>query len=147
MELPLPQEQIQFDTRLREIEQGQWEGLTWEQVEVEFGEIYGRRDKDIYRTHAPGGESRADVIERVMPFVQEALASCDNSSSPIAFITHGIVIRLIIEHLLGFEHNSRHRFHVWNQIVYRVEVAEGRTTVSYFMNGEGPYNGLRFSNI
>lgn len=147
MSLSLEPDAIHFDNRLREIEQGQWEGLTWQEVGDGFSEIYRRRSKDLYRTRAPGGESRSDVVERVIPVVQEVLSSSDSAGTPVAIVAHGIVIRLIIEHLLGFDHNSRHRFHVWNQIVYRIEIEEGRTTASYFMDGEGPYNGLRFGDM
>ena len=48
----------------------------------------------------PGGESAADVVKRVLPVMDEILASGDRT---VAVVTHGGVIRSMTAHYLGME--------------------------------------------
>lgn len=48
----------------------------------------------------PGGESAADVVKRVLPVMNEILASGDRA---VAVVTHGGVIRSMTAHYLGME--------------------------------------------
>lgn len=63
------------DPRLSEIDQGAWQGLTHEEVKRRDPEILRGWRNEPATTHAPGGESLADVAARVRPFLVDALAS------------------------------------------------------------------------
>ncbi len=82
---------------LREIYFGQWEGLSWEEIE--------RADPDYAREWiarypglpAPGGESFAEFEARVLNEVNRLL----DQRGPIAVVTHGGVLRVVLQHLQG----------------------------------------------
>ena len=139
--------EIEFDERLREIDQGAWEGLTWNEVRTRYPELARRQRRDYLHSRAPGGESRADVLARAVPFVRELLARWESSEGTFAIVSHGLVIRLILEHMLEMDVERQHRFHVWNSLVYRIDVEASGNVVTHYLNGEGPYEGLHTNHL
>jgi alpha-ribazole phosphatase len=83
---------------LREINFGEWEGMSWEEVE--------RRDPDYAKkwvsAHpqlpAPSGESFQAFERRVLNEVDELL----DCSNPIAVVTHAGVLRVVLQSLCGY---------------------------------------------
>jgi broad specificity phosphatase PhoE len=83
---------------LREIDFGQWEGLSWEQIEQMYAE-YARTWIARYpHLPAPAGESFQAFEARVLREVNHLL---DGNRSPIAVVTHGGVLRVVLRHLCG----------------------------------------------
>jgi alpha-ribazole phosphatase len=83
---------------LREIHFGEWEGLSWGQIEQMHPE-YARRWVDDYpHITAPAGETfrnfEARVLEEVNDLIHRNLGS-------IAVVTHGGVLRVVLRHLHG----------------------------------------------
>jgi broad specificity phosphatase PhoE len=64
---------VEVDERLRELDYGQWEGLTYEEVEARDPALRARWDHDPGSTHSPGGESGEDVAARALSFLVELL--------------------------------------------------------------------------
>jgi alpha-ribazole phosphatase len=64
---------IRPDRRLREIDTGLWEGLTFEEVRSRYPLEYGERERDLIGYRFPGGESFRDLRERVIPVFLEIL--------------------------------------------------------------------------
>jgi alpha-ribazole phosphatase len=50
---------------LREIDQGDWTGKTWTEIEVNWPELAARKSSDWLGVAAPGGESWSGFLERV----------------------------------------------------------------------------------
>ena len=55
---------------LREINLGQWEGLTWAELQVEHGALVSKYFAGDPTFQAPGGELLADVVERGRSFIR-----------------------------------------------------------------------------
>jgi alpha-ribazole phosphatase/probable phosphoglycerate mutase len=94
---------IDFHVRrtLREISFGQWEGLTWEQIERQ-NEAYAQRwITDYPRLPAPGGENTSDFERRVLRELKLIFIETENSGRRIAVITHAGVLRTVLCKLLG----------------------------------------------
>ena len=107
---PVQAGQAQLDPRLREIDFGQWEGLTYDEL----------KDNPHYRdwidapqdVTPPGGEPWQAFAARIDSFLKECLLSASparysgkNPAPAIAVVTHGGVIRYAISRLipeLGF---------------------------------------------
>jgi len=49
---------------LAEIAYGEWEGLTWAQIEEKWPELARRKQRDWFAVTPPGGESREEVSVR-----------------------------------------------------------------------------------
>lgn len=69
---------------LREIDQGEWTGKSWAEVEARWGELALRKSKDWLGIPAPGGESWADFLVRVA----KAWTTVRTGSLPTAVIAH-----------------------------------------------------------
>ena len=77
---------IRQDERLRELNFGAWEGLTWQEVyEQEAGRAWFA---DYWHAKTAGGESHDDLLARVADFEQER-----NKGSETLLVTHAGVIR------------------------------------------------------
>ena len=84
---------------LREIYFGEWDGLTWAEVETRDA-IYARRWIESYPDlPAPGGETFADFESRVLAAVDDLLEIAQ--ARQIAVVAHGGVLRVILRRLLG----------------------------------------------
>jgi alpha-ribazole phosphatase len=83
---------------LREIDFGQWEGLSWEQIEqmdLEYAREWIARYPHL---PAPSGESFQAFEARVL----EEVRLLDGNPGPIAVVTHGGVLRVVLQHFCGF---------------------------------------------
>jgi broad specificity phosphatase PhoE len=73
---------IEVDERLRELDYGQWEGLTHAEIDARDPVLWARWERDPAATHAPGGECGDDVARRVTAFLAELLAAELGGDSP-----------------------------------------------------------------
>jgi probable phosphoglycerate mutase len=87
-------EQVTIDARLRERGFGAFEGLTREECETRFPEIWAAYHSDR-RVMPPGSEPHDVVIERVTAGVHAALEAVDDSSA-ILLVGHGGALRLYL---------------------------------------------------
>ena len=63
------------DERLREIGQGEWEGLTADEVRTRYRELRAAWRRDPVHAHAPGGESLQEVERRARAFAGDAFGA------------------------------------------------------------------------
>jgi alpha-ribazole phosphatase/probable phosphoglycerate mutase len=90
--------------KLREINFGGWEGLTWQQIQ-ELDESYARRWSESFPSlPAPGGEAFADFQARVIAEVTEIFK--DPHWEQVAVVTHGGVMRVFLQAICGLAENE-----------------------------------------
>jgi broad specificity phosphatase PhoE len=65
---------VEVDDRLRELAYGEWEGLTYAEIDERDPDLRARWEQDPGRTHSPGGESGDDVAARALSFLFDLLA-------------------------------------------------------------------------
>jgi broad specificity phosphatase PhoE len=83
---------------LREMYFGEWEGLSWEEIERAYPE-YARIWMDQYPAlAAPGGESFEHFHARVLEEVHWLLGQ----TGPLAVVTHAGVLRVVLQHWHGY---------------------------------------------
>jgi alpha-ribazole phosphatase len=86
---------------LREISFGQWEGLTWDQIERK-DPTYSRRWVTEYPDlPAPGGEIFYEFERRVLNQVKQLSAEAARCSRSIAVVTHAGVLRTVLTKVQG----------------------------------------------
>ncbi len=71
-ELGLPAAAIETDARLKEIAYGDWERLTYDQIEASDPGNWAARERDRWGFVVPGGESYAMLALRAGAFLDEA---------------------------------------------------------------------------
>lgn len=87
------------DTRWREADHGAWEGLTYGEVAKRYADQAQQRFADTWNSRAHGGESTADLWERVEAAWNDLLNQYDGKR--ILVVTHATPIQLLLCALLG----------------------------------------------
>ena len=86
---------------LREINFGQWEGITWKEIERR-DDVYARRWIAEYpRLPAPDGESVHDFERRVLDEVKLLSVEAEAGDCCIGVVTHAGVLRTVLRALHG----------------------------------------------
>jgi len=104
-----------------EIDIGEWEGQEYGAVRSGDPEFFARWHEDP-RVCIPGGESFADVCDRVRPGV-EAIIRADNARR-ILVSGHATVNRAILAAVMALEPEAARRFRVLNASLSRLRLEE-----------------------
>ena len=86
---------------LREIHFGDWEGLTWTEIESRDAEYARQWIEAFPALPAPNGEPFASFEARVLREVDHLLSLADTRR--IAVVTHGGVMRVVLRTLLSYD--------------------------------------------
>ena len=77
---------------------GEWEGLMVAEVKDRYEEVYRDWLDTPEQVKIPGGESLADVEQRVVPFLEDAVARLGEGT--IVLVSHRVVLKVLICNLL-----------------------------------------------
>src|SRR5262245_60312717 len=86
------------DPELRELERGQWAGLTFSELEARTPGAWSDWFRAPATRRPPGGESLAELFARVEPRVDHWARA--HPGRPLALVTHGWVVRVLVCHAL-----------------------------------------------
>jgi len=111
---------------LREINLGDWEGISFDEIRERFPQEYEARGRDIENWRPPHGESFADCRARVYSALEDILMS---SHGNILLVGHAGVNRLILCSVLGIPVKNLHRIGQDYGCVNIIEFAPHRARV------------------
>ncbi len=83
-----------LDARLREIDMGEWQGMTSEEAEAWDGERLAEVRKGSFTIRRPSGESQQDVADRVLALLGEINQS--RAEEHVILVAHGGTIRILL---------------------------------------------------
>ena len=86
--------------QLREVDFGDWTGLSWQEVYERFGKSAFAWLDEMERAAIPGGESARQFRARLRPVVRGWLAR--HPGQHVAVLCHGGVIRMVLALLLDW---------------------------------------------
>ena len=89
---------VQAVAGLRELNYGEWEGLTQEEVKARDAEFFARWQADAARLGPPGGETFQQLLARAAPAMEELIAR--HRDETIAVIAHKSTNRALLCHWL-----------------------------------------------
>ncbi len=95
---------------LRERGFGEWESLTFAEMEARYPEQYATMFSGDDTTAPPGGESERDVYERVAAGVDRLRERHGGDDGDLLLIAHGGSLSAAVVRLLGLPSNSMERF-------------------------------------
>lgn len=130
---------FRFDANLRECNMGQWEGQRVEDIQQEWQVEYGQWRQDSERFSPPDGESINDMKSRVSKVLSAVKAATE---SRVAFVTHGITTRVLLDLLIGLTDQQKQQLRVPNGVVHMVENQENSTHVFHFRDGSDRIEGI-----
>jgi len=88
--------EITLDPRLREIHQGEWQGMLVTEIQRRYRQAFIQRKNDPYNVAPPGGETALDVQQRVVAFINEISKRYPNKT--VVVVSHGFAIAVMIAH-------------------------------------------------
>jgi broad specificity phosphatase PhoE len=107
--------EIQGDERFAELDQGELDGLTGEDLRHEHADFLHRwRTEDPATLRMPGGETLGEVQERMIEASREAIAAtraAAGDESALAIVSHNLALRALLCHILDVPLASFRRFH------------------------------------
>lgn len=92
---------ISFDNRFREIDVGEWQGLTVDEVKAWDTDRFEHFVSDMYSIPRPGGESYELLGNRGIVAMKDLATRYPNEHTLV--VTHGGTIRQIVKRLTGVE--------------------------------------------
>lgn len=116
--------------QLRELDFGELEGRTYEEIAASRPELYERWMTEPTTLRFPGGEGYADLHARVADAVAQLRATYDGRV--VVAVTHGGVVRAVLAEALGMPHDRIFRLAVDTASITRVEWCEGVAVVRSF---------------
>lgn len=87
------------DQKLREIYAGDWESMTFDELQIKFKDSYNVWLTDIGNSRPDGGESVKELSERVVSRITEITK--ENEGKTVAIFTHATVIRSFFNFAYG----------------------------------------------
>jgi alpha-ribazole phosphatase len=115
--------QIIEDARWAETNQGRWEGLTYAEVRSRYPREAAERFTDALHGRATGGESLADVMERVAAGWADLLRR--NPGGRVLLVTHATPIQLVLCALGGLAPTLHWRWRIDLGSVTAIDVYGG----------------------
>ena len=131
---------IDFAESLLERDAGDWSGLTIDDIEENYPQAWQSRLADPYHFRPPGGENIVDMLERCKRFIGTLFSA---NQREVALVTHQVMSRVIITHLLHLEPEETVQVNHPNELMYCFEFGPTKVEVTHFVNGQGPSAGLR----
>ncbi len=90
---------VVVDPRLREMNFGEWEGLTYAEIQQRYPVALKKWEMDIAQYTPPGGEALADVAQRVCAAYADICAAHPEGTVIVA--AHGGALQLMVAQALG----------------------------------------------
>ncbi|MBN1254949.1 MAG: histidine phosphatase family protein [Deltaproteobacteria bacterium] len=104
---------------------GEWEGLSREEVEKRYPDLYQQWEQEPHRVIFPGGEGLAAVTSRAMKAVEDIIKR--HPQEGVALVSHRVVLKVLICALLGLDNS-----HFWN-------IAQDTTAINCFHHRNGTW--------
>lgn len=100
--------QINKDERLREISFGEWEGMSYQEMQTKNPHLLESWMNDPANISPPSGETLIQFAERVKPAMDEM--KIQHEDQTVLMVTHGGVIRVLLCLSLGIDLNRHMQF-------------------------------------
>jgi alpha-ribazole phosphatase len=100
---------LKIDPRLREINQGDWEGMLYADIRSRYAEAFEKRLNNPLEVAPPGGETVGQVRDRVLEAIQEIVEEYPDGI--VAIVSHGLSLAIIKVHFNKYEIEN-----VWDYI-------------------------------
>lgn len=87
------------EPRLREVNFGEWEGMTYEEIKILYPEALESWEKDLLHEAAPGGENLEQFASRVEDVLDRIKS--ERPSRDVLIVAHGGSLQILLCHTLG----------------------------------------------
>lgn len=126
---------VEVEPRFREIDQGQWTGLTTEEIRAGWPDLWGPARHYSAR---PGGESPGEVRRRALAALRQVVAA--HPSGTVVVVSHGGTIRCLSAAALGLDEPSSARLRGLRNgamVAFEAELDGGHLKLCNFVRFDG----------
>jgi broad specificity phosphatase PhoE len=116
---------IKTDDRLREINQGDWEGMHIDEIKGKFHGLFVSRQNDPLNVASPGGETIGQVYNRVCSVLEEICWMYPDGK--VVITAHGIVLAILQIIAVGIPIQDVFEYIPENADVIQIEIEKGCT--------------------
>lgn len=103
---------------LREINMGEWEGLSWEEVEENYPSEYKEWKSNRRYTSPPKGESYEDMLQRVIRSLHKII---NENKDDVVIVTHSAVIMSLQCYITNTPFNKMLMFKTTNAEITEID--------------------------
>lgn len=104
---------------LREIHHGAWQGLTVDEIQAQYGDLWATWNAQPSKVRAPGAESLADVVERADRVLQRLV------DEHTCLVTHGVMSQVLVSRLMGMDPDASFTVTQSNACINVFEIEQG----------------------
>ena len=97
---------VEIAPSLNDMDFGEWQGLSVQEVEGRFNELFAAWVSDPHRVRMPSGENLDDVCQRALAVVNQLV---DKHEGTVVLVSHRVVNKVLICALLGLDNS-----HFWD---------------------------------
>lgn len=116
---------------LREMNFGNWEGITYNQMMKQDPKLGAEWSADSLRVRCPKGESLVDLYERANAAIDDIKANTEDDKT-VLIVAHSGVIRTFLSKDLVGDYNAYWHFEVINGGIVKVEHTAGFSVLEAF---------------
>ena len=120
------------DPSLREMNFGQWEGLTFKQIQEKYQEQVKLWWSNPVDTRVPGGETLSELAARVTAFVSGLVEK--HAGGQVAVVCHGGPVRVLVAKVLGMDLNQYWRIRQDNASLNVIDFASWDKGIVVLLN-------------
>ena len=121
---------INQDGRLREISFGEWEGMSYSEIQARSPELLEKWMNDPAHSSPLGGETLMQLAARVQSAVDEIKSQ--HAEQTVLLVTHGGVIRTLLCLSLGIDLNRHAQFESATGSISELSMHEKGATLNLF---------------
>ncbi len=85
---------VNVEPRLREVNQGEWEGMLHPDILARYPEEWAARQRDPLHSRSPGGESVHEVSARVWAAADDIARA--HPAGPVLIVSHGLALACLL---------------------------------------------------
>jgi alpha-ribazole phosphatase len=85
---------IHFGTGLREVNFGDWEGLTYDEIKERYPDSLATWERNVYSSSPPNGETLEDLEKRVQSFLNDLIQK--HNDQTVLVVAHGGVLQVLV---------------------------------------------------
>lgn len=122
---------VRIEESIRELDHGELEGLTFNEIRRNFGEFLTRWRSEPAELQVPGGERLIDVAERAWTGLQQ-IAERHGAQDNIVIVSHNFPIVGIVCRITGTHLNNYRNFHLDPCGISRLHCNAARWRVTHF---------------
>jgi alpha-ribazole phosphatase len=125
---------MRAEPRLREMSFGDWEGLTYGEIQERDPQTLAAWEADPLHVSPPGGETLAQVAARVQSALDDVTRS--HQDQTVLLVAHGGPLRVLICLALGLDPRTHWQFRLDTAAISELEIYEAGAILNYLNDTE-----------